>query len=310
MRRSTLIIIILAVTALGGCNRLSGLSQNDTPRIEDTYQRFRRAIVTADRAALARLLAKEKLADLSAPDLDVKLKIVAALYPPHLATSAVEINGPRATLKLSGAVDQGNAQGTIQLVKEDGEWKIVNESWSVKMDLSAADVSAAPPSSSTTEAGRPDSTEYRKLRGQWLGPDIATGIEWTFSFGDDFAMAIRNANHQWYEGLAAVHAELGADKSGSLRMQPGSGVLDVDVMDGSSPELKGKTSLGTYHQESPTELKLCASRPGVPIRAQSFDRSTDEVRCFHLTKISEAPIGSHGATAPTDGSPIRGRSSF
>ncbi len=308
MRRSTL-ILILSMTTLGGCNRLSGLSQNDTPKIEDTYQRFRRAIVTADRAALARLLAKEKLADLDAPDLDVKLKIVAALYPPHLTTSAVEINGPTATLKLSGAVDQGHAQGTILLVKEDGEWKVVNESWSVKLDLSAADASAAP-SIPSTPAGRPDPTEYRKLRGQWLGPDIATGIEWTFSFGDDFAMAIRSANHQWYEGLAALHAELGANKGGSLRVQPGSGVLDVDVTDGSSPEFKGKTSLGTYYQESPTELKLCASRPGVPIRVLAFDRSTDDVRCFRLTKISEAPIGSNVATAPSDVAPMRGRSSF
>ena len=121
MRRSTL-ILILAATTLGGCNRFSGLSQNDTPRIEDAYQRFRRAMVTADRAALTRLLAKEKLADLGAPDLDQKLKIAAALYPSHVTTNAVEINGPKATLKLLGAVDQGHAQGTIQLVKEDGEW--------------------------------------------------------------------------------------------------------------------------------------------------------------------------------------------
>ena len=260
MRRSTL-ILILAVTPLGGCNRLSGLSQNDTPRIEDTYQRFRRAMVTADRAALARLLAKDKRADLGAPDLDEKLKIAAALYPPHVTTSAVEINGSKATLKLSGAIDQGTAQGTIQLVKEDGEWKVVNESWRIKLDLSDIDASAAPPIPSTP-AGRPDSTEYRKLRGQWLGPDIATGIEWTFSFGDDFSMAIRNANHQWYEGLAAFHSELGADKGGSLRVQPGFGVLDVDVMDGSSPEFKGKTSLGTYHQGEHDRTQTVRKPPG------------------------------------------------
>lgn len=151
----------------------------------------------------------------------------------------------------------------------------------------------------TTDVLRPDSTEYLKLRGQWLGPDVATGVEWTFSFGDDFAMTMRSAN-QWYEGLAAVHSELGPDKDKSRHVKPDFGILDVDVMDGSSPEFKGKTSLGTYSQESPTELKLCASRPGVPVREKSFDSSTDDVRCFRLTKISDAPMAGRAAAVSTD----------
>ena len=303
MRRSTL-LLILAVTALVGCSRLSGLFRNERPKIEEAYGKFREAMLKADIEGVKRLMAKETstraLPDMAGPDLAMKLKLAAAIYPAPMSVNAVEISGSKATLTVSGPNELGPAQGTIQLVKEDGEWKVVNESWRMQFtgDAGAPTLTAGSPGPT-----RPDSGEFRRLRGQWLGPDVGTGAEWRFSFGDGFAVVVTNAAGQRYEGLAAFHFELGAEKDGSLRVRPGSGVLDVDVIQGSSREFDGKTSLGAYYLQGPTELKLCLSRPGVNVRVQSYDSTTDEVNCFHLTKISDEPIASRFAAAATDFAP-------
>lgn len=41
---------------------------------------------------------------------------------------------------------------------------------------------------------------------------------------------------------------------------------------------------------SPTQLKLCTSRPGVHVRALSYEVSSPSIRCFRLTRISDQPV--------------------
>jgi hypothetical protein len=100
----------------------------------------------------------------------------------------------------------------------------------------------------------------------------------------------RSTDGEWYQGMAGLHYELGRAADGTIRVPPGSGVVDVDVFGSDPPEHDGQTSLGAFYLTSPTELKLCASRPGLHVRARSYDISSPALRCFRLTKVSGEPV--------------------
>ncbi len=114
--------------------------------------------------------------------------------------------------------------------------------------------------------------------------------EWTISFDDTYMVVARAANGEWFQGMAGLHYELGAAADGTIRVPPGSGVVDVDVFGSFAPEHDGLTSLGAFYLTSPTQLKLCTSRPGVHVRALSYEVSSPSVRCFRLTRISDQPV--------------------
>jgi hypothetical protein len=112
-----------------------------------------------------------------------------------------------------------------------------------------------------------DGAEFQKLRGRWRGPEVGRTAAWTFSFGDGYAVVVRDSDNGTYEGFAGFHTELGAAADGRIHVPPGSGVVDVDVVNSTALEHRGTVSLGTYYFSSPSDLKLCASRPGVHRRA-------------------------------------------
>ena len=132
-------------------------------------------------------------------------------------------------------------------------------------------------------------SELAKLRGQWRGAEVETDTMWTFSFGDANLVMARSDDGEWYQGLAVFHTALGRQRDGTIRVPPGSGVLDVDVALASAPVFVGKTSLGTYYEMGPRERLLCASKPGVLVRAKSYEVSTQDLRCFQLRKIADKP---------------------
>jgi hypothetical protein len=131
--------------------------------------------------------------------------------------------------------------------------------------------------------------EFRKLRGQWRGPEVGRTAPWTFSFGDGYVVVVRDPDGEIYEGFGGFHTELGASPDGVIRVPPGSGVIDVDVVNSTTIGYRTRVSLGTYYFRAPAVIDLCASRPGVHVRALSYATSSEAVRCFRLEKVSEVP---------------------
>jgi len=146
--------------------------------------------------------------------------------------------------------------------------------------------------------------EFRKLRGQWRGTEVGDSLEWTFSFGDAWAVVVGNAAGEWYEGQAGLHFELGVGGDGIIRVPPGSGMIDVDVWTSRRAVYDGEVSLGVYYFTQPTELKLCASEPGVHMRALSYDTSTPLNRCFRLKKIADEPAAGRLAPVEKENAPV------
>ena len=139
---------------------------------------------------------------------------------------------------------------------------------------------------------RPSAEEFQKLRGQWRGAEVGRSVAWTFSFDDTYMVIVTSPDGDWYQGLAGLHYELGQAADGTIRVPPGSGVVDVDVFGSSTKEFDGETSLGAYYFMGLSELKLCASQPGVHVRALSYDASSPTLRCFRLAKVAAEPASS------------------
>jgi len=298
MRRSAQAVFAAAVFT-GACTLSPGTDEKTA--VAGAYTRFHQAVVGGDLKTALTLVSAERAAELNAPDAAEKFQLAGALMPPQISIARIDIAGAEATIHATGRMDNATATGTVSARKEGGNWKIGHESWNVSMRLDAGAGAAA----RRPDVERPNAEEYAKLRGQWKGSEVGGSNEWTFSFGDAYAVVVNNGE-QTYEGLAAFHSELGAGSDGAIRVSPGSGVIDIDVVQGSAPEYAGKTSLGMYFFTSPTELKLCGSRPGALIRVQSYDTSSRDVRCFNLVKASDEPLSSTLAAAtpaPVDPAP-------
>lgn len=142
-----ILVAALLVPLLTGCDRLP--ASKSSQAVVDAYVAFRTAVSAGDvhkaSALLASTRSKEIAADPSAAD---KLKLAAYLMPGTMTVMKVAIKDGKATLTLRegalvtltggtaapvfgpvAALSSMSAIGTVNLVKEEGIWKIDTESW-------------------------------------------------------------------------------------------------------------------------------------------------------------------------------------
>jgi hypothetical protein len=181
---------------------------------------------------------------------------------------------------LKGRIEQGSAKGTVMLTKEDGAWKVGKEDWQIQMGVTAEADPAKP--ELPPDAVRPG--DYATILGKWHGGE-AGSKDWTFTFGDGFAVSSEHASGAYYRGQAAIFFDLGA-RSGNIRVPPGWSVLDVQVAESSESRYAGQVSLGTFSKQGDT-LKFCGSEPGTHVRTESFETPPRGVRCLTLERVGE-----------------------
>jgi hypothetical protein len=146
--------------------------------------------------------------------------------------------------------------------------------------------SAGPSGSSQSLPQEIRPSNFNELLGTWSGREINGRDGWTFSFSDGYNVSA-SGPEGWYRGKAAIHWDIGTDGK-VMRVPPGAGVLDVDIEESSIGHYKGKTTLSAFSISFGTTMKLCSGEPGSTKRPQTFEPISG-IRCFELTKTSEAP---------------------
>jgi hypothetical protein len=124
---------------------------------------------------------------------------------------------------------------------------------------------------------------FSDLLGTWTGREINREAGWTFTFSEGYNVQGVSPSGEWYRGKASIHFDLGIT-DGVVRVPPGAGILDIDVIESSLENYAGKTSLGAYEMRDNT-LKICGGEPGKTKRPASFEPSGG-MRCFELTRTS------------------------
>ncbi|TAN39254.1 MAG: hypothetical protein EPN25_12335 [Nitrospirae bacterium] len=301
-----LVFLILFVTLMtGGCNSIKGLTEDQGQKVQEAYLAYFNAMIAGDIPTLKKHLSRERIKELDAPEAGQMLAMVKGLYPTRSQITAVNVTGDTATISLSGQSQMGTVSGTVNLVKEDGIWKVSKESWEMKMGMQEA-----PPQAPLSGPGVTTPYDYHKVVGVWKGHEAGrTGDDWEFTFGENYELSVKAPDGQGYRAAAMVDMNLGVSGN-SLMVLPGGAVFDMKMLEAPSDSI-GKISLGSYKIMGDT-LQLCGGAPGRMKRTSDF-ASTGGIRCFELRRISGPPAGYQPPPQPQAqpvGQPSSGPSPF
>jgi hypothetical protein len=125
--RAAALLAVLAVAApLAACGR-----ESEEERVRATLRSFADATARKDYQALCDELFSRKLVEevrrTVACELALKNSDLGAAKQPKLEVTRVRVDGERATADVkTSAANQPPSQDTVELVKEDGGWRIIS----------------------------------------------------------------------------------------------------------------------------------------------------------------------------------------
>jgi hypothetical protein len=112
----------------------------DSKNIEGTpqakaYRALLKAIDAGDYDGMKKCMTKESAAGIEKQtremNLDVKkgMELMKVMTPKDQKLTSLKVEGKKATLEATGNAGKEVNKGTIALEQEDGQWKVVNQSW-------------------------------------------------------------------------------------------------------------------------------------------------------------------------------------
>ena len=122
---------------------LAGCGPSPEEAAWSAYMESREAIEAGDLERLRSLLASEQGEPFAGPGAALALEFAKAALPREIQLVESSVGGGKATLQLTGLsiMDEGErktampGEAIVELVLEDGEWKIAKEEWSFQMEL-------------------------------------------------------------------------------------------------------------------------------------------------------------------------------
>jgi hypothetical protein len=131
---------LLALILLGTPMLLAGGAEKDleaTPQGKD-YRSLLKIVDTGDYEAYKKAMAAESAktmdAELKESGMDAKkaMTFLRMMSPTELKLTSLKVDGKKATLMAKGKMGGEMNNGTIEMVEEDGQWKVLKQSWSNK----------------------------------------------------------------------------------------------------------------------------------------------------------------------------------
>src|SRR5712691_4477757 len=130
---------VLAAALLSASAFAAGASKDleKTPQVK-AYRALLKTVDAGDYEAYKNLMAAE-----SAKGMDQQMKdagidpkkgmeFLKAMEPTELKITSLKVDGKKATLLATGKVGGELNYGTIEMAEEDGQWKVVQQSWTNK----------------------------------------------------------------------------------------------------------------------------------------------------------------------------------
>ncbi len=114
-----------------GCSRGEGGGREAAVR--KAFAEYKAAFNARDVGALKAMVSAEKAAGLDDPNAAQMLEMAASMQPVTPVVSGVKVEGNKAALRLRGGAGGQPVTGAVEMALEGGRWKVVKESWTVKM---------------------------------------------------------------------------------------------------------------------------------------------------------------------------------
>jgi len=273
------IIIATILICLAGCDFFPGCSAKQEKEIEQAYMEYRKAMQGGDVEGLKQYVSKQKLQELEGPNAQQMLELIKAMYPANITITGINVKGDTATISATAPAEGGSMEGTVSMGKEDGFWKVLQESWSAKISLQESQKETSS-QQTPTDKNRP--YEYNRIVGTWKGTEAGRPDgEWEFILGSDYSISVKGPHGEAYRGTAYARFDLG-EEGGNIRLLYGGAPFDVMITEAQDSNYIGNFSLGSY-MLSGDVLKICGSEPGLMKRSSDF-MSAGGIRCFELRK--------------------------
>jgi WD40 repeat protein len=129
VRLVSLLLVLLVV----GCES----SAQRERAVRTTFRAYRNAVESRDLAALRGVVAAERRTTLDSPDAEHAVAMIAAMSPWGPEIVETTVTGDTAELALAGDMEGAPMTGKARLRREDGEWKLAKEEWSIELGGSA-----------------------------------------------------------------------------------------------------------------------------------------------------------------------------
>lgn len=126
------VLLVLGVSAAARAAGTKDLSS--TPQVK-AYQTQVKAIQAGDFDAYKKTMTKASAAgmdqQLKEMNMDKKkaMEFMKAMLPTDLKYTDVKVDKNKATVMATGMMDKEPNKGTIEMEQEDGQWKVVKQSW-------------------------------------------------------------------------------------------------------------------------------------------------------------------------------------
>jgi hypothetical protein len=132
--RHGFLVVLFTAASLPALAAQDAAAAASSPQAK-AYEAHQKAIAAGDYQAFRKTMSKSALAEIDKQNkemgLDPKkmMEMMKAMAPADLKFTGLKVDGKKATLDATGKVAGEMNWGTIQLEQEDGQWKLVTESW-------------------------------------------------------------------------------------------------------------------------------------------------------------------------------------
>lgn len=93
------------------------------------YSDYYKALMSGDIPAVKKLILKENADQLDDETAAMIVDIAQSAHPREIEIVTVNISDTSAELSVKGNVDGSQGKGTVQMVVEDGQWKVATDKW-------------------------------------------------------------------------------------------------------------------------------------------------------------------------------------
>ncbi len=126
-----LIIIYYLIFLLTGC----GKGTKDEQALSRLYHDYHNAIQDEDMEALKGFITSERQKEVLGEGAGMKLKMIKDLLPSDIKVTKTTVSGTTAVLEVDGQMQGQKMTGKVEFLKEEEEWKIAKESWTMKLEM-------------------------------------------------------------------------------------------------------------------------------------------------------------------------------
>jgi len=107
------------------------MNRSPEEKIRSAVMGYHGAIMRGDKTAVEQLVSEAGMEEMiKAGDWVALMPMIKAATPPEISVESVKISGSGAEISVKGS---GGEMGTVEMVKENGGWKIGKMNWSVKV---------------------------------------------------------------------------------------------------------------------------------------------------------------------------------